>query len=152
MVTEYGMSDKLGTVQYEDDSKPFAGRQYGQHAAYSENIAFEIDNEVRRIMEEAHQDATEIITAHRQQLDVIANKLLEIETLDKRQIKSLFETGHMPLDSDEEEAEQEPEKADSFEEAKEKAQEEADPSQAGAAPGASEINPTDKPVDSDPNL
>ncbi|WP_028125028.1 ATP-dependent zinc metalloprotease FtsH [Eremococcus coleocola] len=152
MVTEYGMSDKLGTVQYEDDSKPFAGRQYGQHAAYSESIAFEIDNEVRRIMEEAHQDATEIITAHRQQLDVIANKLLEIETLDKRQIKSLFETGHMPLDSDEEEAEQEPEKADSFEEAKEKAQEEADPSQAGAAPGASEINPTDKPVDSDPNL
>lgn len=55
MVTEYGMSDKLGPVQYEGNHQVFVGRDYGQTKAYSEQVAFEIDQEVRRILMEAHQ-------------------------------------------------------------------------------------------------
>ena len=61
MVTEYGMSDKLGPVQYEGNHQVFIGRDYGQTKAYSEQIAYEIDQEVRRILMEAHDKAREII-------------------------------------------------------------------------------------------
>ncbi|UJF16212.1 ATP-dependent zinc metalloprotease FtsH [Jeotgalibaca sp. MA1X17-3] len=116
MVTEYGMSDKLGTVQYERNQQVFVGRDYGNTRAYSEDIAYQIDSEVRRIMSEAHERARQIINEHREQLDLIAQKLLEVETLDARTIKSLFETGEMP---DEKNSEEYPsEKAASFEEAK----------------------------------
>ncbi|MBG9980670.1 ATP-dependent metallopeptidase FtsH/Yme1/Tma family protein [Facklamia sp. DSM 111018] len=128
MVTKYGMSDKIGTVQYEGESQPFAGRQYGagNQIAYSEQIAYDIDTEIHRIMEEAHQEAHQIINEHREQLNRIAEKLLEIETLDARQIKSLFETGEMPVEEPDDQ--EEIEKADSFEEAKEKAENEDDSS------------------------
>ena len=123
MVTEYGMSD-LGPIQYEGNSKVFIGRDYGQRPAYSEQVAYEIDKEVRNIVERAHQDAHEIINKYRDKLDVIAEKLLEIETLDKRQIKALFETGEMPED---ETKKVEPiETADTFEEASEKVAHEED--------------------------
>lgn len=116
MVTEYGMSSKLGPVQYESASQPFAGRDYGQSKAYSEQTAYTIDEEVRRIMEEAHQKAREVIEAHREQHQLIAEKLLEYETLDAKSIKSLFETGKMPeKDSD---VEFPSEKAQSYEESK----------------------------------
>lgn len=101
MVTEYGMSSKLGPVQYESESQPFAGRDYGQSKPYSEQTAFEIDQEVLRIMNEAHAKAREVIEAHRAQHKLIAEKLLEYETLDARSIKSLFETGEMPKDATE---------------------------------------------------
>lgn len=122
MVTKYGMSEKIGTVQYESDSQPFAGRRYGSanQIAYSEQVAYEIDQEVHRIISEAHQEAHRIINEHREQLNTIAEKLLEVETLDAREIKALFETGEMPKEvTTEEEPVQE---AESFEEAKEKAQ------------------------------
>lgn len=98
MVMKYGMSEKIGTVQYESDSKPFAGRQYGSgnHPDYSQEVAYEMDKEIHRIMGEAHEEALKIIKEHREQLNTIAEKLLELETLDARQIKSLFETGEMP--------------------------------------------------------
>lgn len=119
MVTQYGMSDKLGTVQFEGNESVFVGRQYGQSAHYSEQVSYEIDLEIRRIMNEAHEEAHRIINEHREQLNVIAEKLLEVETLDKRQIKSLFETGEMPTPySNGEEPEEE---VRTFEEAKEKA-------------------------------
>ncbi len=123
MVTKYGMSSKIGTVQYESDSQPFAGRQYGfgNHPQYSEQIAYEIDQEVHRIMNEAHQEAHRIINEHREQLNIIAEKLLEVETLDARQIKSLFETGQMPKVTEEEEGEEPVAEPETFEEAKEKA-------------------------------
>lgn len=96
MVTQYGMSDKLGTVQYEGNHQVFIGRDYGQTKAYSEQLAFEIDTEVRHVIQTAYQKALEILETHREQLDLIAAKLLELETLDERTIKSLFETGQMP--------------------------------------------------------
>ncbi|WP_320163117.1 ATP-dependent zinc metalloprotease FtsH [uncultured Trichococcus sp.] len=116
MVTEYGMSEKLGTVQYEGNHQVFVGRDYGQTKAYSEDIAYQIDSEVRRMMSEAHIRARQIIEEHREQLNLIAEKLLELETLDEKTIRSLFETGQMPSDSNE--GEYPSEKAQSFEEAK----------------------------------
>ena len=116
MVTEYGMSEKLGTVQYEGNHQVFVGRDYGQTKAYSEDIAYQIDSEVRRMMSEAHVRARQIIEEHREQLNLIAAKLLELETLDEKTIRSLFETGQMPSDSNPEEFPSE--KAQSFEEAK----------------------------------
>lgn len=124
MVTQYGMSDKLGTIQFEGNQSVFVGRQYGQSAHYSEQIAYEIDLEIRRIMNEAHEEARRIINEHREQLNVIAEKLLEVETLDKRQIKSLFETGEMPTPYSTGEEEEPVEEARTFEETKEKADEE----------------------------
>lgn len=116
MVTEYGMSDKLGPVQYEGNHQVFVGRDYGQTKAYSEQVAFEIDQEVRRILMEAHAKAREIIEEHREQHKLIAEKLLEFETLDAKAIKSLFEEGKMPEGA--EDSEFPSEKAQSFEEAK----------------------------------
>ena len=116
MVTEYGMSDKLGTVQYEGNSQVFVGRDYGSKRAYSEDIAYQIDSEVRRIMGEAHDKAREIIMEHRSQLNLIAEKLLELETLDEKTIKSLFTTGLMPAENKEDEFPSE--SAASFDEAK----------------------------------
>ena len=101
MVTEYGMSDKLGAVQYEQNNQVFLGRDYGSSKAYSEQIAFEIDSEVLRIMNEGHERATEIIKAHGPQMKLIADHLLEYETLNELEIKSLFEDGVMPSRNDE---------------------------------------------------
>ncbi len=116
MVTEYGMSDKLGPVQYEGNHQVFVGRDYGQTKAYSEQVAFEIDQEVRKILMDAHQKAHEIIEEHRAQHKLIAEKLLEHETLDAKAIKSLFEEGKMPEGT--ESSEYPSEKAQTFEEAK----------------------------------
>ncbi|SJX67566.1 Cell division protein FtsH [Enterococcus faecium] len=117
MVTEYGMSDRLGPVQYEGNHQVFVGRDYGQTKAYSEQVAFEIDQEVRKILMEAHAKAHEIIEAHRAQHKLIAEKLLEFETLDAKAIKSLFEHGVMPEGTESNDYPSEKE-AKTFEEAK----------------------------------
>ncbi|WP_370567484.1 ATP-dependent zinc metalloprotease FtsH [Desemzia sp. RIT 804] len=96
MVTEYGMSDKLGPVQYEGNSQVFLGRDYGNTKGYSEQIAYQIDQEVLSIMNKAHDEARRILEEHKSEHKLIAEKLLELETLDERTIKSLFETGEMP--------------------------------------------------------
>lgn len=117
MITEYGMYDELGTVQYEGNHQVFIGRDYGQTKAYSDQVAFEIDNAVRSIMKEAYVQALQILEEHKDQLTLIAEKLLELETLDERTIKALFETGEMPTEDVEEEYPSEVEAA-SFEESK----------------------------------
>ena len=96
MVTEYGMSDRLGPVQYEGNHTVFVGRDYGQKPAYSDQVAYEIDNEVRQLLNQAHEEAHRLINEHREQLNLIAEKLLEVETLEAAQIESLFKTGKMP--------------------------------------------------------
>ena len=96
MVTEYGMSDRLGPVQYEGNHTVFVGRDYGQKPAYSDQVAYEIDNEVHQLLNQAHEEAHRIINEHREQLNLIAEKLLEVETLEAAQIESLFKTGKMP--------------------------------------------------------
>lgn len=139
MVTEYGMSDKLGPVQYEGNHQVFIGRDYGQTKAYSEQIAYEIDQEVRRILMEAHDKAREIIETHRDKHKLIAEKLLEFETLDAKAIKSLFETGKMPA---QDESEFPSEKAQNYEEAK-RALEERDAKKQAQADDELTITPDD---------
>ncbi len=102
MVTQYGMSDKLGPIQYEGGNQVFVGRDYGQTKSYSEQFAYEIDDEVRKIVNDGHDKAREIIESHRNKHKLIAEKLLEYETLDAKAIKSLFESGEMPKSYEEE--------------------------------------------------
>jgi cell division protease FtsH len=116
MVTEYGMSDKLGPVQYEGNHQVFVGRDYGQTKAYSEQVAYEIDLEVRAILEKAHAKARSIIEEYHETHKLIAEKLLEFETLDAKQINSLFKEGRMP--AGQEEFPSEKQNAQTFEEAK----------------------------------
>ena len=100
MVTEYGMSEKLGPVQYEGNHAMF-GAQSPQKSI-SEQTAYEIDEEVRSLLNEARNKAAEIIQSNREPHKLIAEALLKYETLDSTQIKSLYETGKMPETVEEE--------------------------------------------------
>ena len=91
MVTVYGMSN-LGPVQYDNPSgSVFLGRDYSMDKNYSGEIAFEIDKEVRRIIDEAYEDARAIITEHRELLDRLVDALLEYETLTAEQIQRVVD-------------------------------------------------------------
>ena len=116
MVTEYGMSEKLGPVQYEGNHAMF-GAQSPQKTI-SERTAYEIDEEVRALLNEARNKAAEIIQSNRETHKLIAEALLKYETLDSTQIKSLYETGKMP------ESEEEESRALSYDEVKSKMAEE----------------------------
>ncbi|CIV84304.1 cell-division protein [Streptococcus pneumoniae] len=94
MVTEYGMSEKLGPVQYEGNHA-MLGAQSPQKSI-SEQTAYEIDEEVRSLLNEARNKAAEIIQSNRETHKLIAEALLKYETLDSTQIKALYETGKMP--------------------------------------------------------
>ena len=100
MVTEYGMSEKLGPVQYEGNHAMF-GAQSPQKSI-SEQTAYEIDEEVRSLLNEARNKAAEIIQSNRETHKLIAEALLKYETLDSTQIKSLYEIGKMPETIEEE--------------------------------------------------
>ena len=100
MVTEYGMSEKLGPVQYEGNHAMNPG-QFTPDKSYSAHTAQLIDEEIRSLLVEAHDRAAEIINANRDTHALIAEALLKYETLDAAQIKSIYETGKMPVDSEE---------------------------------------------------
>ncbi|KRN97938.1 ATP-dependent Zn protease [Companilactobacillus kimchiensis] len=120
MVTEYGMTDRLGTVQLEKNGQPFSGGNYRQLASYSEDTATAIDQEVKRIIDEDHERAREIIQSHREQHKIIAEALLKYETLDEKEILSLFNTGKMPANDPNQEFPSE--SAATFEQAKKAAE------------------------------
>ena len=93
MVTEYGMSD-LGPIQYESNTgNVFLGRDYFKEKNFSDQVALEIDREVRHIIQEAHTQATDLITENRDLLDTISKYLLMVETLTKQDIDEIVETG-----------------------------------------------------------
>ena len=98
MVTEFGMSDKLGPLQFgqSQGSQVFLGRDFNNDQNYSDAIAYEIDLEIQRIIKDCYARAKQILTENRDKLDLIANTLLEIETLDAEQIKHLCEHGKLP--------------------------------------------------------
>jgi cell division protease FtsH len=100
MVTEFGMSDKLGPLQFGNaqNGQVFLGRDIHNEQNYSDAIAFEIDLEVQRIIKESYERAREILTENRDKLDLIAKTLLEVETLNAEQIKYLIDNGHLPED------------------------------------------------------
>ena len=95
MVTEYGMSD-LGPVQFEhQESSVFLGRDYNKSHNFSSEVAFEIDQEQRKIIHECYEKTKEIISNNMDLLDLIATTLLKYETITKEQIEYLVEHGHM---------------------------------------------------------
>jgi cell division protease FtsH len=97
MVTEYGMSDKLGPLQFgQVQSQVFLGRDLNNEQNYSDAIAYDIDLEIQRIIKECYDRAKQILTENREKLNLIAETLLEIETLDAEQINSLYKDGVLP--------------------------------------------------------
>ncbi|PEC82042.1 cell division protein FtsH [Bacillus cereus] len=98
MVTEFGMSDKLGPMQFgsSQGGQVFLGRDFHSEQNYSDAIAHEIDVEMQTIMKECYARAKEILTDNRDKLDLIAKTLLEVETLDAEQINHLCDYGRLP--------------------------------------------------------
>jgi cell division protease FtsH len=91
MVTEYGMSAKLGAVKYgTEHGDPFLGRSMGIQSDYSHEVARDIDDEVRKLIEAAHTEAWEILSEYRDILDILAGELLEKETLHRAELKAIF--------------------------------------------------------------
>jgi len=91
MVTEYGMSDALGPRQLgHRNGEVFLGKEMGHEPNYSDQVASDIDDEVRRLIDEAHTEAAEILTLHRATLDRLAEGLIEHETLDEEMLTALF--------------------------------------------------------------
>jgi cell division protease FtsH len=93
MVCQYGMSEKLGMVQYVEDDEFFLGRDMMRRKTYSESTAQEIDAEVHGIINGCYNRAREIIFANRDKLEMIANALLEYETLDGAQVQDIVKLG-----------------------------------------------------------
>ncbi|MCJ7652945.1 MAG: ATP-dependent zinc metalloprotease FtsH [Actinobacteria bacterium] len=92
MVMEYGMSDKLGPITLgHKQEQVFLGRDFAAEPNYSDKVAYEIDQEVRRLVDEAHKGAERIITEQRRRLEVIAKILIEKETVDKDELLGLLE-------------------------------------------------------------
>jgi cell division protease FtsH len=91
MVTQYGMTQRLGAIKLGiSDSQPFLGRDYGHQRDYSENVASIVDSEIREMIENAHQEAFDVLVANRETLDRLVEELLENETLNKEEIAAIF--------------------------------------------------------------
>ena len=99
MVTEYGMSDKLGPMQFgqAQGGNVFLGRDFNSEQNYSDAIAYEIDQEMQIMIKEQYARTKEILTEKRELLELIATTLLEVETLDAGQIMHLKEHGTLPV-------------------------------------------------------
>ncbi|MBX0359929.1 ATP-dependent zinc metalloprotease FtsH [Halobacillus sp. Nhm2S1] len=102
MVTEYGMSEKLGPLQFGSNSggQVFLGRDIQNEQNYSDQIAYEIDQEVKNFIQYCYDRAKTILTENKDKLELIAKTLLDVETLDATQIRSLFDKGRLPTDEE----------------------------------------------------
>ncbi|MFB7127899.1 ATP-dependent metallopeptidase FtsH/Yme1/Tma family protein [Kitasatospora xanthocidica] len=91
MVTQYGMTERLGAIKFgSDNSEPFLGREMGHQRDYSEEVAGLVDEEVKKLIDTAHNEAWEILVENRDVLDNLVLELLEKETLNKEQIAEVF--------------------------------------------------------------
>lgn len=96
MIVEYGMSDKLGPMQFgHSQGQVFLGRDFGHEQNYSDSIAYEIDQEMQTMIRSCYDQAKEILTKYADQVHLVANTLLRIETLEKDQIVQLIENGKL---------------------------------------------------------
>jgi len=92
MVTRYGMSDKLGPMTFgQKEELVFLGKEIGEQRDYSEAVAEEIDKEVRHIVQTAHKRARDVLSKNREKLDLIAETLIEVETLDAEEFVRIFD-------------------------------------------------------------
>lgn len=93
MVTQYGMTERLGAIKFGgDNTEPFLGREMSHPRDYSEEVAALVDEEVKKLIETAHNEAWEILVENRDVLDNLVLALLEKETLNKEQIAEVFST------------------------------------------------------------
>jgi cell division protease FtsH len=91
MVTQYGMTERLGAIRYgQEQGEVFLGRDMGHARDYSEEVAAAIDEEVRSLIETAHQEAYDLLVINRDVLDRLVLELLEKETLDKAEVEAVF--------------------------------------------------------------
>ncbi len=91
MVTRLGMSEELGPIVYgQKEELVFLGREISEQRDYSEEVAEKIDNEVRKLVHESYLKAKEILTQYRDKLDAVANKLLEVETITRKEFEEIF--------------------------------------------------------------
>ena len=96
MVTRWGMSEKLGPMTFgKKEELVFLGKELGEQRDYSDSVAQEIDAEVRKLVQEAHETALTILREHRPQLDAVAKKLMEVETLDQADFEAVMK-GEVP--------------------------------------------------------
>ena len=104
MIMQYGMSEVLGPVAYGESQnhQVFLGRDFHQERNYSEEVASEIDKEVRKYLEAAYEACRQIITENRDKLELIAQALMERETLTAKQLEELLETGKISEDEPQE--------------------------------------------------
>ncbi len=98
MVTQWGMSDEMGPLQYEERNDSYLGYGMAQRSAMSDETAKKIDAEIRKLVEGGHSRATGLLKKHNKQLHLLANALLEFETLSGDEIKSLLATGKFERD------------------------------------------------------
>src|SRR5439155_7947705 len=92
MVTEFGMSDLLGPLTLgQKQDQVFLGRDFASHPDYSDQVAFEIDSEIRTLIDRAHDEALEILTEQKDKLDVLAAALIERETIEKDELVRLLD-------------------------------------------------------------
>ncbi len=98
MVTQWGMSDEMGPLQYEERQDGYLGYGMSQRNAMSDETAKKIDAEIRKLVEGGYDRATELLQKHREELNLLAEALLEFETLSGDEIKQLLETGKFERD------------------------------------------------------
>lgn len=99
MVTQWGMSEKLGPIRYgEREEMVFLGRQLSEHRNYSDKVAQDIDEEVHHLVEEAHQRCHEILATHWEKLEALVKRLLEIETINAPEFEAIMR-GETPKES-----------------------------------------------------
>ena len=96
MVTQFGMSEKLGPVYLDGDQEVFVGMEFGQSRGYSEEMAARIDAEVKRLLEECYQKAVDALSANRDRMKKLVDALLKYDTISRREFVTLMETGALP--------------------------------------------------------
>ncbi len=91
MITQWGMSDKLGPIRYgEREEMTFLNRSFSEHRNYSDKIAQQIDEEVRDLVDEAHQRCTQLLTTHWEKMVILSNVLLDVETVNRTEFEALM--------------------------------------------------------------
>ena len=96
IVTEYGMSDAIGPVYLAGEQEVFIGKSWGQQRNYSEDVASRVDTEVRRIMEEQSERATQVLSEHREAVERVVNALIEREQLTGEEFVKVFNGETLP--------------------------------------------------------
>ena len=100
MVTMYGMSDEIGTIYLANDQEVFVGMEFGQSRDYSEEVAAQIDREVKRLLAECYAKAVKLLEDHRKEMDNVVNALLAEDTLSRKEFVALMNGEKLPAGGD----------------------------------------------------